>query len=261
MSSLNQCWKTFISGLSGQCKQSGVDWQLKSFDDIYLQNVVFDAGLKEVEAIIKVFINSTHLTFSDMCVTCVFTLLLRDWYEIWAPSQKRNPYFGASMVSNKFWISGTYFQVGKKICSSGKIDRRTADLVISKSHISYQPLQWRWTAVMSGRTMLFHSLLNNIIFSVSKEVSGKERKWSDSGPMKILCCWFWWVDKARCQAPIYWLLRDGHFPQATSSCCEIMWIMGTRERLSWWRGLLSTSCGWLSIGERGGLTLSVVVHV
>ena len=44
---------------------------MKSFDDIYLQNVVFDAGLKEVEAIIKVFINSTHLTFSDMCVTCV----------------------------------------------------------------------------------------------------------------------------------------------------------------------------------------------
>ena len=46
---------------------------MKSFDDIYLQNVVFDAGLKEVEAIIKVFINSTHLTFSDMCVTCVLT--------------------------------------------------------------------------------------------------------------------------------------------------------------------------------------------
>ena len=39
---------------------------------IYLQNVVFDAGLKEVEAIIKVFFYSTHLTFSDMCVTCVF---------------------------------------------------------------------------------------------------------------------------------------------------------------------------------------------
>ena len=55
---------------------------MKSFDDIDLQNVVFDAGLKEVEAIIKVFFNSTHLTFSDMCVTCVFTLLLRDWYEI-----------------------------------------------------------------------------------------------------------------------------------------------------------------------------------
>ena len=108
--------------------------------------------------------------------------------------------------------------------------------------------------------MLFHSLVNNISFLVSKEVSGEERKWSDSGLMKILCCWFWWVDKARCQAPIYWLLRDGHFPQATSSCCEIMWIMGTGERLSWWRGLLSTSCGWLSDSVSGSACSAISKH-